>query len=342
MNLAELRRSPLHTVLLGDPSAANKEASIGSKALGIGKLADACGFDPLSRVDQLAVAIPEEGDKGELGVAARVTVSGDELQKCTSALADQRGGKVATKDVGSFAVIEDSSSSSAEGVKPRLAYGHGGLLVAGRGTWFDAMLDAADGKKPGLKAAAAHLAMRSSLTNRDGWRAPTLVVTALLPRQLRDRLKDEMGAEIGSKDTSQKIMAGVLGVSSVGLALKAGERGQNTDLAIELSCDNPEGCEAVEKLVLKKRLDWGKELTFRMVGLGPLLDSIDVKRDGARLRVTATAPADALAQTIDRIIRLKSRGAPREGDPPSFPGLARESPDETIPAKKLAPPSGPK
>jgi hypothetical protein len=348
LNLAELRRSPLHAVLLGDPTGgpnANKEASIGSKALGIGKLADACGFDPLSRVDQLSVAVPEEGDKGELGLAARITVSRDELQKCTSALADQRGAKVATKEVGSFAVVEDSSST--DGVRPRLAYGHGGLLIAGRGAWFDAMLDTADGKKPGVKEAATHLAMRSSLTNRDGWRVPTLVVTALLPRPLRDRIKNEMGAEIGSKDNSQKIMAGVLGVSSVGLALKAGERGQNTDLAIELSCDSPDGCEAVEKLVLKKRLDWGKELALRMIGLGPLLDSIDVKRDGARLRVTASAPAEALAQTIDRIIRLKSSRAASAGSdesPPSFPGLGipsnkdQRAPDETIPAKKLAPP----
>lgn len=358
VNLAELRRSPLHDVLFGK----NLDASLlGAKALGMGKLADACGFDPFSRVERLAVAVPEEGDKGELGVAARVTVTKAELSTCTTNLAGQRGGAVEAKDVGRFVVIEDSRASGADdAARPRLAYGSGGLLVVGRGAWFDTMLAAANGKKPSAREAHAHAAMRSSLTSRDGWRSPTVLISALLPRSLRDRLKSEMAAEGSAEekmDSSQSIMSGVLGVSEVGLALRAGASGQSIDGAVELLCDTEDGCASVEKLLLRKRLEWSKELTLRIVGFGPLLDSIEVKREGTRLRVTASAAADSLAATIDRVLRLRGRserhessdeaGGERSGtsvpQPDGDKNAQKGAPkpklrvDETIPAARPSP-----
>lgn len=306
VNLAELRRSPLYEVLFSKGSEARTTPGgtarpLDAKILGLGTLENACGFDPLSRVERLAIGVPEEGDKGELGVAARVMVTHEELSKCTNALAAQRGGKIETKQVGGFDVVEDPASEGA--ARPRLAFGHDGLLIVGRGAWFDAMLETADGTKPGAKEALAHASMRTSLTSKEGWGQPTVVVTALLPRTLRDRIKNEMGAELGSKDDSQNTMGGVLGVSAVGLAIRAGEVGAAIDAAIELACDGDDACSAVEKLILKKRLDGSKELMLRMIGLGPLLDSIDVKRDGRRVRVTAGASAGALASTIDRVLR---------------------------------------
>ena len=345
VNLTELRRSPLHDVLFGKEAHGREPSAdtpvLGPKALGIGKLAEACGFDPLTRVEQLAVAVPEEGDKGELGVAARVTVTRDELSRCTSNLAGQRGGKVETKDVGSFVVVENAGGAQ-EAARPRLAYGHGGLLVVGRGAWFDAMLASADGKKPGAREAQAHVALRSSLTSRDGWRSPTVLISALLPRSLRDRLKAEMADEVSGDDVadgSQTIMSGVLGVSAVGLALRAGGSGQSIDAAIELVCDTEDACAAVEKLILKKRLDWSKDLTLRMVGFGPLLDSIEVKREGARIRVTAGAAADALAATIDRVLRLKARARERDdrAPPPVEKASERAGKPNGAPADEVIP-----
>jgi len=292
----------------------------------MGKLADACGFDPLGRVDKLAVAVPEEGDKGELGVAARVTVTRDELSKCTNAIADQRGGKVETRDVGGFVVVEDSNSTGA--ARPRLAYGHDGILVAGRGAWFDAMLSAADGRSPGIADAREHIALRTSLTKHDGWHRPTVVITAVLPRSLRERVKNEMGGEIGSQDTSSAIMAGVLGVSALGVAINAGAPGKQVETAIELVCDDEAACTAVDKLIQKKRLELSKELGIRMIGFGPLLDSLEVKQTGARIRVTAGTNADALASTIDRVLRLRSR---RDAAPPPQDPNPKRPPDETIP-----------
>jgi hypothetical protein len=340
VNLAELRRSPLYDVLLGKDAKA--DGMLNARALGMGKLAEACGFDPLGRVDRLAVGVPEEGDKGEFGVAARVTVTRDELAHCSENLASQRGGQVATKEVGSFVLIEDSASAQ-EAARPRLAYGSSGLLLAGRGAWFDAMLGAADGKKPSAREAQGHATIRASLTSAPGWQSPTVLVTALLPRGLRDRIKNEMLPELAAGGAGKPVdpMAGVLGVSTLGLALRAGESGGSIDAAIELVCDANEACAGVEKLILKKRLDWSKELMLRMVGLGPLLDSIEVKREGTKIRVTAGAPATALATTLDRVLRFSASRPPPQDDPqpippPSLNGLAGGR-GETIPAPR---PSG--
>ena len=320
VDFAELRRSPIYDVLggreNGDPL---------KKAIGVSALGDACGFDPTSRVDKLAVAIPEDDtERGAFGVVAKVEVTRDELEKCTKALADKRGGKTETKDVGTFVVLDDKSIGGS--LAPRIAYGRAGLLVVSKGAWFDSILAAADHKQPSLKNALEHASLRQTLTSREGFRAPTLVLTAILPKALRERLKNDMADEPG--DAS---MTGVLGVSAVGVAIHAGGAGQNVDAEIELVCDDEASCASVEKLVQKKKKELAGELTLRMVGLGPLLDSFQVKQEGAHLRATTTAQADALAATIERILKLR-QGGQAPGGQRRAP-VPRRPPEEIIPAR---------
>jgi hypothetical protein len=314
VDFAELRRSPVYDAFFGKEGPG---ADPMRRALGVSALADACGFDPTTRIQRVAVSVPEEGDRGEFGVAARVEVTRDELERCTRSLAEKRGGKAETRDVGSFVVLEDTGSGASS--RPRLAYGKGGMLVVGKGTWFDAMLGAADHTKPSLRDNADHVALRTAMTSHDGFKSPTLLATAILPKSLRERLKGEMGAEVDSQDTSRATMAGVLGVSAVGIAIHAGGPGQNVDASIELVCDSPEGCEAVDRLAQKKRAEWSRDLTLRMIGFGPLLDSLDVKRDGAHLRATASASADSLAATIERVLKLRARRSAADAPPPNTP-----------------------
>lgn len=330
-NLAELRRSPIHAVLFSDRP---ETALLDRKALGLAKLGQACGFDPLARVESLAVAVPEEGEKGDLGVAAKVDVTERELEACTNSLAAERGPREGRppsepKSQNGFGVIEAGGA--------KLAYGHGGLLVAGKGAWLDAMLQTADRKQESYRLAEAHTAIRRYLGTLDGFGAPTVVVSALLPRSLRDRIRSEMAGEAAG-DPAQATMAGVLGVSGVGAAMKAGASGSSITLAGVFVCDSEDACASVERLVSKKRFEWSKELMLRMVGLGPLLDSIVVKRDGARLTVTASAPADQLASVIDRVLRLRAQRREREREPgrdlaPPLGAPRQLKPDEQIPAK---------
>ena len=330
LDFAELRHSPIYEAVFGSGKDGPTSNDPMRRALGVTGLAEACGFDPTSRVQKLAVSMPEDGDRGEFGVAARVDVTRDELEKCTRSLAEKRGGHAETRDVGSFVVLEDTANGGATGApRPRLAYGRGGLLVVGKGTWFDAMLGAADHTKPGLRDATEHVALRASLTSHDGFKTPTLLVTAILPRSLRERLKGEMGAEAGSQDSSSAIMAGVLGVSAVGVAVHAGAAGQSVDASIELVCDSVDGCEAVEKLAQKKRAEWSRDLSLRMVGLGPLLDSFELKRDGARLRATASSGADALAATVERVLKLRARRTAADPPPADAP-----RPHAIVPARR--------
>lgn len=329
VDVDELRRSPVYEAVLGKGEGG---ADPIRGALGMTSLADACGFDPMARVRRLAVSVPEEGDRGEFGLAARVEVTRDELEKCTRALAERRGGdeKVATREVGSFVVVDGprpSGPGAGRSSASQIGYGRAGLLVVGRGAWFSSMLGAADRKEPGARDAAEHASLRSALTSKDGFRAPTLLVTAILPRSLRDRLRGEMTE--GGSDAANTTMAGVLGVSALGAAIQAGSTSRNAEAAVEMLCDTPAGCEAVEKLILKKRLDWSKDLSMRMVGLGPLIDSLEVKRDGSHLRATASSNAVALASTFDRLLRLRQKPAP----PPPPPAPATPPPDEHLPAK---------
>lgn len=311
IDLAELRRSPVYETVIGREAAKHgSSASLPTRALGMANLAEACGFDPLSRVEKLAVAVPEEeGDRGDFGVAARVQVTREELEKCTKALGSQHAGENRTHDVGPFTVLEDAGGR-------KLGYASSGLLVVGKGSWFDTMLATGAHEKPSLRDASEHTALRSTLTGREGWAKPTVLVTALLPRSLRDRLKKEMAAEEPSTDASASIMSGVLGVSAAGIAIRAGSAGENLDARLELVCDTAEACTSVQKLIQRKRLDWSKDLTLRMVGFGALIDSLDVRVDGTAVHASLSTSANALAAAIDRALRFRSHRAEEPAPPP--------------------------
>lgn len=316
VDVSELRRSPIYDVVLGKGGAA------GGKALGLGAVEDACGFDPFTRIEKLALAIPEKEGERDFGLVARVQVSRDELQTCKRRLDERRGGEpTAAKERGDFVVIEGVSAGSSKG---RLAYGKQDLLVVSTGAWFDAILATANGEKPAVRDAKEHADLRRALTSQEGWRLPTAIVTAVLPRTLRDRIRSETAPDAA--------MIGVLGVSSIGLAVKAGPPGGHVDARIEMVCDSPPECASVDKLIQKKRLDWSKDLALRMVGFGQVIDSLETKQDGARLTVTASANADMLANTIERVLKLKSAEPRRPPLPFAAPPSAMpdRTPDETI------------
>lgn len=300
LDAGELRKSPLYDALMG------KDAML-APLLGAGALQEACGFDPISRVTKMAVGVPEE-ERGEIGFAAKVEVTRDELEKCSKALTAKRGGRSETKEVGSFVVLSDATAEA----KSRIAYGTAGLLVVGKGKWFDTMLATGDGKHPSVEADVQHAKLRTLITSREGWKTPTLIATAILPSSLRSRLKTEMAAEA---DGTGGIMSGVLGVAAVGVGLKAGAAGRAVELSVELDCDSPEACDTVDKLIQKKRLDLSRDLALRMVGFGPVIDSLQTQRQGAHVRVTASADAEALAGSIERAMRFRGRQQERPARP---------------------------
>jgi hypothetical protein len=297
VDVAGLRQSPLAQPLLGPGASA--------AVPGLGSLSGTCGFDPLTRLRELAVTSPEGGERGDFGVAFAGDLTRDELAGCADKVIRARGGQPATSAHGGFTVVEDTADAR----HARVAYRDGGPFLVGRGGWLDAMIDAAEGKAE--RARAEHAALRDALAPKAGIAARTLVLTALLPASLRERLKRDLGPELGSE--GEKTYASVLAVSAAGVALSTGPSGSTTELVAELRCETPAACEEVKQLIERKRLAFSRDIGVRLIGLGPLLDSLAVEAHGASLSASARAGTDDLAKAIQRVIDYKT---PRPATPP--------------------------
>jgi hypothetical protein len=305
VDVAALRQSPLAKPVLGSGSAAIMP--------GLGSLGETCGFDPVARLRELVVASPEGGERGDFGVAFAGDFSKDELASCADKVIRARGGRPSSSVRGDFTVIEDSAS----GKRARVAYRDGGPFLVGHGSWLDAMIDAADGK--GERERPEHGDLRRAFEKRGG-PAGSVQVTAVLPKSLRERLKGELagqatgnaGSGSGPSD-ADRAYASVLAVEQAGVSLASGGAGSTTDIAIELRCETQPDCEAVRDLTERKRLALSRDFGVRILGLGPLLDSLTVEVHGTSLAAAAHAPTDDLARVVQRAVDLQSLRPPPQG-----------------------------
>lgn len=289
-----LRRSPVTQPLL---------ASGAGRALAGARLEEACGFDPLSRVRAAAIAVPEEAtERGTFGLAARVDVTAAELQRCSEGLS--RGGaqpSTRVRDVGAFHVLTREGRD-----EPAIAYDGDGLLLVGKGPWLDAMIASASAG-PRSGTSTEHRRLRASLAREPAMRSPAVLVTLVLPAALRVRLKTEMAAELGGDASG---MAGVLGVSSLGVALVLPRAEGHVSARAELVCDDETSATELDALVVRKRDDARSSFALRMLGASALLDAVTTRRDGRTLHVAADAEADVVAKTLARIGGLGGRPPP--------------------------------
>jgi hypothetical protein len=325
-----LRASPLAQPLFAS-DAATSGTSAALLGLGVmGGIKELCGFDPLARVKELALAIPEGGDSGDFGLVAIGDLSREDFVACAEKIIVARGGHPRTSTRGSFSTIEDDHEGGSSRIstksEPKLALKDGGPFLIGRGAWLEAMIDAADGVEPSVKHNDAHSKLRDALVARvetaKGARA--IIATAALPKSLRERLKREMGAELGASDAGggNASMNGVLGVEMAGLSLSA--KDTETEVSVELRCESPVACDEVKKLIERKRLSFSQDFGVRLIGLGPLIDSLEVRVEGMSLSAGAHAPTDELARAIDRVVQL--RRAERRPDAPDDAHAQRLAP----------------
>lgn len=302
LDVPALRTSPLARPILGTGDK--------TPIPGLGPLVARCGFDPVARLREVVVTSPENGERGDFGVAFSGDFTKDELSKCAENVIRARGGNPATSTRGGFTLVEDTGDAT----HARLAYREGGPFLVGSGAWLDAMIDATERK--GDRMRSEHTELRAALAGKGG-AAPALVVTALLPASVRDKLKADLGPELGAE--GDKAYAGVLAVSAAGIAVRLGGHAANapangatstTEITAELRCEAASSCDEVKKLIERKRLAFSRDLTVRLIGLGPLLDSLVIDARGGALSLGAQASSDELARGIQRIIDFKSRPAP--------------------------------
>lgn len=325
VDVPALRASPLFSALLGGPDAAQQ--------LGLEELARGCGFDPLSRVKELVVALPEGESRGTFGVAAQVTVSESELGTCAERIAEARGGQTAPKTLGSFHVLE-----AQKGSHPGLAFREGGLLLVAEGAWLASMIEAADGPAQAAAGGELHAQLAGAITSAPRLESPALLVTAVLPRALRERLRSELDQELAqaaggdAPDTPQAIMTAVLSVGGAGLGVALGGDGQVTARA-ELSCEDAAAVGVLSRLLERKRFALSKELWVRFIGLGAAVDSVTIEPHGAALAVGLRASADDLGRGVARLLevgqkRLKA-ATPAAGSS-AAPSPTGRAPDEVV------------
>jgi hypothetical protein len=169
------------------------------------------------------------------------------------------------------------------------------------------MLDTAQGLHPNAQKSAAHEQLRHAITDKEGWRAPTALVTAVLPKSIRDRLRRDMDDDSDNPD-SKKVMSGVLGVSGLALGIKAGGPGGTLEVAVEMTCDTADACAVVDTTIQRKRLEWSQDFRIRLAGFGQAIDSLTVKHEGTALRATTSASVDGIAQGIERVMKLGGGG----------------------------------
>lgn len=287
IDFESLRASPLFKAAFG---------AEGARTLGFPSFAETCGFDPLDRAAEVHVAIPENGEPGDFGVVATGEVTADELIGCGKKLVAGSGPPPPMRDEGSFKMFADESSGL------RIAFRRGGPAIGGRGKWVQTMIAAAEGREPSLGTNPLHEKMREQLGSA------SIVLTAVMPRPLRERLEKEWGAG----ETLNASLAGVLGVDTIALSLDAGSAARPAKLAVRLGCDGASACAEVKKLIERKRFEWGKDIGLRLVGVGSLLDALEIRASGSELELSASVPADELAGVVKRVLEMRKerRAAP--------------------------------
>jgi hypothetical protein len=310
-DIAALRDSPLASPLA--PLVAS---------LGANEIDAQCGFDPIARVHELSVAIPE-GHDGEFGILAKGTISREEMSKCAAAVISARGGSPIESKQGDFSEVSDDSSMLP--TPSKIAWDDQGLVVVGRGEWLGEMLEASRSKRPDILANAAHSELRNALgKNR------VAIVTATLPAALRKKIERQMQNDAEGENA---MMQGVLGVAAAGVAV--GTNGATTEIVVEMRCDNADACAQVEKLLAKKKSDFSSSLGLRMF-IGSLLDSLTVTVDGTALHAIARLPTDDARRLIERVLELRNGGRAQPSDAgtnPPTPVVRNDQADEIFSAR---------
>ncbi len=253
---------------------------------GATQLTAQCGFDPLARLDQLALAVPSAATIGDqehpedFGIVATGHFSAAEIMHCASgAIAAHRGEPMQTK-LGSFSSVRDRQRTGGE-----IAAREGLLLVSG-GSYFRDLLDAAEGRAPKLDRPDARDARHSALRSALG-PAP-LVASWVLGEGWFDRVAGGAGnAQLSPLGKLRDVGARV----DVGGALH---------LAVILECEDSAGALEVSKMLgdLRGSLN-ALPVDPALIGTA---QRVTVSQTGARLTLSLELAQAELAPLLDLLL----------------------------------------
>jgi hypothetical protein len=311
-DLKELRASPLAAPYLA-----------GERTIeGLGRIRDACGFVPLTMVNELVLAVPEAFD-AEFGMAATGTFGDGPVVDCATKVIGARGGKPVSSSVGSFRTVRDveSPSSGEIAVRP------GGPLLFGGGGYLRAMIDAVDGSLAALEGGDPHLALRAELEGHD-----TITVTIVLSKKQREVVAQELAAAGGAAPAP----IGAVASAAAGLSLQ----GNTTKLRVVVACDDPASAASLLALAEEAKRNAAASKPALLLGAEPLLARLSVEARGPSLIASVDASVEEIETIIDRAMKVRAlleaqraMPAPDVPPPPSASAPAAPSAAPTASAR---------
>jgi len=296
-DMRALRASPLVAPYL----AGDREVE------GLGKLREACGFDPIASIDEIALVVPDAPDS-DFGVVAVGGFADTAVLECAGKIVSARGGKPVASTVGSFKTVRDSTTASSGEVASR----PGGILLLGGGTYLRTMIDTADGALPSAKSDAVHAELDAALSEY----ATVRVTFALSPTQ-RATINEEIGASGGR---APKALASVK-AAAVGLRLV----GDKAEMLAILRCDDPSAAIDVAAFLNQSRERAASAPVTTLINAAPLVQRIAVSVEGSDVRAKLDVTVAEVEAVVDRAMQLRqmlSQPEPSPSDAPSAESAA--------------------
>lgn len=304
VDLNALRHSQLGPLLLRE----------GREIPGVAKVRDLCGFDVLETLRDVTLAIPRAGDAGEFGLSAAGPLDPDTLIVCASKLITARGGRPAVDSAGSFRTVRDATLAAGSG---EIAVRRGGPLLLGEGTYLRAMIDAADGRAPSIRASTAHADLTRQVTTREARRDSihegdeVFRVTVVLSAEQRRTLAEELERGGATQSATASIVAAALAV----------RMGPVVTVDGVLACDTAAACATIAATLDRTRAGHAGDLGARLLGTSSMLERLKITAQGEWVHARAAVPAEQLAPFVSRLL--------------AFQGLLRSTaPSQATPAKQ--------
>ncbi len=298
-----LRASPLARLLASEPDRA---ASLGPG------LPTGCSFDPVERVRQLAIWVPDSQAES-FGLAAMGQFPMAEVLQCARSSIGARGAVALESSADSFTLISDPTLGAGAA---NVAVRDGGPVLLGPPSSVARMIATAAGRVPSAAAAGDHAQMRSDLQAQ----AADVVLTARVSAGMRVRIREAAGGEITP-------LGSVLAVAA------AMDLGPQARLRAIVYCEQAAACADLAQVIGQRRDEVRGSVAMRLAGVASLLDSVRVQARGERLALGAEAPVDEIVTVIERVWRWTDALGPDARPAPAplqIPSVILPSPNEVL------------
>lgn len=274
----------------------------GRELEGVGKLTEVCGFDPVTKLRRVVLAIPS-GDEDAVGVVATGAIEATPFVSCASKLIELRGGKPSVEANGSFTTVHDAKGTQTG----QIAVRQGGPVILGEGAHLQRMMRAAEGAEPSVLT-TSHAKARADIGTG------AIVATMVLPEALKKRI----GAEMGRDDVPLLRVQSVAASVSVDTAIR---------LRALVACDANEACDKLAGTLREMRDEAASHLGMRALGLAKPLNRLAVEVKANRLEARLELTREEASSLVDRLSTLR---ALRRLGPVADEGLPLPPADERI------------